>query len=401
LPSARLGSLRWHPSLKAEADALAAALARSEYGDLAANLGQLVGERTEAYLRGVRLYQVHPWRRPLGEPPVLWQSGSSRLLDYGPAGAPPVLCVPSLINRAYVMDLSERRSFARFLASKGLRCLLMDWGTPGPDESGFVLSDYVHRLLAAIDAVGVECGRPPVLLGYCMGGDLALAAAQRAGDRIAALALLATPWDFHAGMPAGARLFAAMRPAMEAAKAMPIDMLQLLFLSLDPALGLRKFSAFAGMDQDSDEARDFVVLEDWLNDGVPLIGGVARECLAGWYGDNDTVRLRWKVDGEPVLPAAIATPSLIVVPEADRIVPPESALALADMPSGMRNAEILRPPLGHIGMMSGRRAPDALWRALVNWILAHAPAKGLSRRRAPRYGAAKRKRNRPCKGVTP
>ena len=38
--------------------------------------------------------------------------------------------------------------------------------------------------------------------------------------------------------------------------------------------------------QEQAEARDFVALEDWLNDGVPLALPVARECLGGWYGDN-------------------------------------------------------------------------------------------------------------------
>ena len=40
------------------------------------------------------------------EPPTLWSAGATRLLDYGPARRPPLLVVPSLINRAYILDLA-------------------------------------------------------------------------------------------------------------------------------------------------------------------------------------------------------------------------------------------------------------------------------------------------------
>ena len=47
-----------------------------------------------------------------------------------PGGAP-LLAVPSLINRAYVLDLAPGRSLLRYLAAQGLRPLLVDWGAPG------------------------------------------------------------------------------------------------------------------------------------------------------------------------------------------------------------------------------------------------------------------------------
>ena len=62
-----------------------------------------------------------------------------------------------------------------------------------------------------------------------------------------------------------------------------------------------------------------------------------------------------------------SVPSLVVVPEQDRIVPPESAAALART---MPNVTVLRPPLGHIGMVVGGRARAALWEPLVAWLAA-------------------------------
>ncbi|MBC7801508.1 MAG: alpha/beta hydrolase, partial [Gemmatimonadaceae bacterium] len=126
-----------------------------------------------ALIAGIAAYRRHPWQRNLPDPACLWQEGGSRLLDFGPPGAPPVLFVPSLVNRAYVLDIAPGRSMMRWLAAHGVRPLLLDWGWPGSVERGFTLSDYIAgRLLRAVSAVG-----PAVLAGYCMGGLLAAAAA--------------------------------------------------------------------------------------------------------------------------------------------------------------------------------------------------------------------------------
>ena len=145
-----------------------------------------------------------------------------------------------------------------------------------------------------------------VLAGYCMGGLLAVAAALRRPELVRGLALLATPWDFHRPDPAGAKRVAAslapLEPVLAATGTLPVDALQMMFAALDPAGIARKYRGFARMAQDSPEAELFVALEDWLNDGIPLAAPVARECLAGWYGENTPARGEWRVAGAPVDP---------------------------------------------------------------------------------------------------
>ena len=88
--------------------------------------------------------------------------------------------------------------------------------------------------------------------------------------------------------------------------ALPVELVQSLFFMLDPFLGQRKFVRFAGLDPTGAEARGFVALEDWINDGVPLPIAVARECFGSWYGDNAPGRGLWQVAGTKVQAAAIA-----------------------------------------------------------------------------------------------
>ena len=146
---------------------------------------------------------------------------------------------------------------------------------------------------------------------------------------------------------------------------LPVDVIQALFAALDPLLAARKFSHFAKLAPSSAAARNFVALEDWLNDGVVLSGGVARECLLGWYGDNLPARGRWHVAGKAVHPQRLEPPTLNIVPQRDRIVPPESAEPLSAL---IPDVETWRPALGHIGMIASPRAKRSLWRALAAWI---------------------------------
>ena len=178
--------------------ALAEEIGALGYDSVAAALDNEILDRAEAYLAGLEAYRRHPFRRFDGGLPVLWCDGSTRLLDYGPESkGPVVLVVPSLINRYYILDLLPERSFVRHLVGQGLRPVVVDWGEPGSDELDFGLRDYVvGRLEAAFGAAAEIAGAPIGILGYCMGGLLALALALRRQAELACVALLATPWDF-------------------------------------------------------------------------------------------------------------------------------------------------------------------------------------------------------------
>ena len=323
-------------------------------------------------IAGIAAYRRHPWSRALSDPPSVWAEGGSRILDYQQPGSdgPVVLFVPSLVNRAYVLDLMPEHSMLRFLAGEGVRPLLLDWGWPGEVERGFTLTDYIAgRLERALAAAAALSGGPVVLAGYCMGGNLAVAAAERRPALVSALALLATPWDFHAPDAQRAQRTAMclplLEPSMGLSGTLPIDALQTLFAMLDPFGVGDKYRAFGRLPMDGARAQMFVALEDWLNDGIPLVAGVARDCLAKWYGDNAPVRGMWHIAGLPVNPTALRLPTFVAAPGRDRIVPPASARVLADL---IPHAVLYEPLAGHVGMVAGVGAEKALWRPLLDWL---------------------------------
>lgn len=359
---------------QAESQRIGAALADGRHSPEAFRAAVLrrLARQDRGLISGIAAYRRHPWRRDAAEVPVLWQEGGSRLLDYGGDGVP-LLVVPSLVNRAHVLDLLPDHSMLRHLAAQGARVLLLDWGWPGEAERRFTLTDYIAgRLERALTAPSVAALGPAVLVGYCMGGLLVLAEALRRPDRVRALALLATPWDFAAGgadiaarAQGAARMLPMLEPLLQSQGALPVDVLQALFAGLDPWAIARKFRAFGRLDPTDRRATLFVALEDWLNDGVPLAAPVARECLGGWYGRNEPGSGHWHVAGAAVRPEALTLPCFLAIPQADRIVPPASALALAGQ---IPHAHIHMTPAGHIGMAAGSRAEQALWAPLLQWL---------------------------------
>jgi len=353
------------------------------------------GERTEAFaaalrreamrrldrlMRGMQAYRGSPLRRNCIEAPTAWEEGSTQLLDYAPFSGRerhdellPVLLVPSLVNRWQVLDLSPERSLVRAMARQGLRPFLVDWGSPGEIERGFDCSRYVARLQRALAFIRSYTGRKPAVLGYCMGGTLAVALARLQPQDIAALIAMAAPWDFHADR-SGQSFIEAFGPALarlaDSTGELSADIQNMLFWSLDPWQVGRKFERFSNADPDSSATRDFILLEDWLNEGAALAGPVARECLIDWYGRNLTGRGRWKVVGKLVRPRDIDLRALVLIPSGDRIVPPLSAAALCGS-AGLPRAERRDLPLGHIGMVTSNRAPELCWQPMIAWLTRH------------------------------
>ena len=321
------------------------------------------------FISGVAAYRRHPYRRDLIDPPVIWSEGGSRILDFSHASArgTSILFVPSLINRAYVLDLAEHQSGMRLLAAYGFQVRLLDWGWPGPIERGFNLTDYVAgRLERAINFITPD--QSVVLVGYCMGGLLALAAAQRQHPRVAGLALLATPWDFRTSNPGDAGTTAMLTQLVEAGSAkgtLSVDALQTVFALYNKGGVAAKFAAFSRSDPNSQSARMFVALEDWLSDGVPLASPVARDCLIGWYLENRPILGEWRIAGQQIAPESIHMPCFLAIPKRDKIVPPESARPLAKVLAGSVSIE---PETGHVAMVAGARAERLLWRPFIDWL---------------------------------
>ena len=334
------------------------------------------------FIAGLEAYRKHPATREKTSPaPVIWRRGTTVLRDYAPKAAdkPAVLVIPSLINRVAILDLAPDHSFLRFMAELGLRPVVVDWDAPGEEEKNFTITDYLtQRLMPALDYLAPHAPQGRVhIIGYCMGGLLALALALLRREAAGSLTLMATPWNFAAaGAPPSAlsaeESFAGLadrtEPYMANCGCLPSEAMRAFFASVQPCQMMEKFARFAGADPASREAERFVMSEDWLNDGVPLAAPVARECLREWYGENRPGKILWRAAGELIDPRIVDCPAYIIAPGKDQLVPPESSRPLARL---IRGAVLHEPALGHIGLLASHAAPQEVWTPLGRWLLQH------------------------------
>jgi polyhydroxyalkanoate synthase subunit PhaC len=285
-----------------------------------------------------------------------------------PAGRTPILLVPSLINRWYVLDLLEGSSVAGALSAR-FDTYCLDWGVPNDEDRYLTWDALIRRMRRAVRRVQRDSGAEKVaLLGYCMGGTLTSIYAALHPESIALLINLAGPIDFsHGGLlrtMVEPRWFNAS--AIASAGNMTPLMMQSGFVALRPTLQLSKWVGFAGNASETEARKFFFALEGWANDNIAFPAAAYETYIRELYQENQLVRGEHWVEGKRADLARIRCPVLTIVAEKDTICPPAAATAL--------NGAVLSPdvqtlsvPGGHVGAVVGARARDELYPRMIDW----------------------------------
>ncbi len=335
----------------------------------------------------------------MGQTPadVAWEENKWRLLHYRPrpeglAHQTPVLMVPSLINRHYVLDLMPGKSLAEYLVARGHDVWCVDWGTPGDEDRFVTFDDVVDRALgralskATVDAPDHQAH----VLGYCMGGTLAAIHGAVHQEHIASLVALAAPVAFHdeslLSVWTNLKGFD-VDVLVDALGTVPWQLLQSAFHLLRPTLALSKAVTLLDRAWNDEFLDGFLALETWGNDNVALPGEFYRRYISGLYRDDGLLTGRFTLSGRPVRLSDIRFPTLAVTFEHDNIVPAESGRVLLDLISS-RDKEHLHLAGGHVGAVVSKHAGKTLWPKLDEFFSKHdrrvAEAKPVQPKEPPR-----------------
>ena len=86
----------------------------------------------------------------------------------------PLLIVPPMINKYYIVDLAPGRSMVEFLVGQGHQVFVMSWRNPDARHRGWNLDTYGGALVEALTAVLAITGAPKAsLCALCSGGIMA------------------------------------------------------------------------------------------------------------------------------------------------------------------------------------------------------------------------------------
>ena len=137
---------------------------------------------------------------------VVYENELFQLIQYDPAtakvAAEPLLYVPPLVNRYYVIDLVPRQSLVKWLVDEGRTVFVISWVNPGKEHGNKGVEDYVlSGIVEAIDEVRKRTGAAPDLFSFCLGGTLtAIAlgwlAAKGRSDEVNSATLIGALVDF-------------------------------------------------------------------------------------------------------------------------------------------------------------------------------------------------------------
>jgi len=136
---------------------------------------------------------------------VVAQNSVFELIQYAPQTAKvrrvPLLIVPPVINKFYVLDLAPGRSMIEYLVAQGQQVFLISWRNPLARHRDWDFDTYGAAIVEAMDAVDKIAGTDTVqLLGICSGGTLAAMTAAHLtdigeADRMAGFSLAVTVLD--------------------------------------------------------------------------------------------------------------------------------------------------------------------------------------------------------------
>ena len=299
-----------------------------------------------------------------------------RLLDASgqPRSGPPVLFVPAPVSRYFILDLLPGRSFAGHIAGAGFDVYIIDFGTPG-DEDRFADLEYfvdglVRRCVRTVSAIS---GRPAInVVGYCLGGTLSLLYTALYPSTVSRLVLLTTmiDGDVKGGIAWVAHQMGLAGESYDNPRLVPAAEIKGWFEMLAPgsnSLMGRVNDLWERLDDPPDRLRDVRTMATWVDDVVPAPGRLLAEMYQQFGpGRNRLIAGTATVGDRRIDTRAISMPLLSVSAAKDLIAPPEGVDAIRSL---VPQAEVMRLPGGHVGIVAGRTAA-ALWQRPAEFLKA-------------------------------
>jgi polyhydroxyalkanoate synthase len=303
---------------------------------------------------------------------VIWRQDRATLRHYaGGSGGRPVLLVPSLINRSHIWDMRPGDSFVEGLIALGYEVYLVDWGEADERDAQNSMSTYVDDYLpAAFATVEENAGQPPVVIGHCFGGVIAVVwAASHPGDAPAVICLgVPTNW-MEMGPLAQMTRQGRLNPEdlLDQTGNLPPTTLLRSFQMLRPLGDLTGYVTMWNRLHDRQAAQAIWALTDWAHDHVPFPGATFVEMIRRISQENGLATGRVVLADRERKLADIKVPFLNIYGTHDHVTPPPSVTPLAEL-VGSDDSSTEAVKAGHIGLLVGGSSRRQTRPLIHDWL---------------------------------
>lgn len=287
---------------------------------------------------------------------TLYRCGTDYKSNYAP-----VLMVPSLINRNYIMDLLPGHSLIEQMKLAGLDVFIIDWGDPDAGMGGCGYDHYVSKWIRrAIRQIKKLTGHDKVqLAGQCLGGLMAALYASHSELKkdISSLFLLTAPIDLEeSGLLAqwtSVDGFDIEKLTAPFQGLVPAKFFHASFPLLDPKKQLGKYRSLLENFDMPGFKEIWEALDIWASDNVDFAKKAFIELIREFYQENSFFKGNFKIMGEDVSSKNIDVPVLSLVARDDHVFNERAARAIQDCKAakkGMLDYHVI--PAGHVSLIA-------------------------------------------------
>lgn len=285
----------------------------------------------------------------------------------------PILINYALVNRPYILDLQDDRSFIKNLLDNGFDIYLIDWGYPQKKDKYLSLDDYINGFThASVKYIQRESGLEKInLMGICQGGALNLCYTSIHPGNISNLICINTPVDFRTS---GDRLSHYAKHIKFEQLALshgliPGTMLNLNLICTNPIdFVTRKYANFSQNIDDKKRNELFLRIEKWSFDCPDQPSTVFNQFCTDFYQQNKLLSASIKIGEHNIDLKKITTPILNIFSEKDKIVPPESSMALKGATMTQDYHEIVCQG-GHISPFVSKKSLTNIPNKIAEWLM--------------------------------
>jgi polyhydroxyalkanoate synthase len=293
----------------------------------------------------------------------------------------PVLLMPPLAAPAICFDLRRGCSVAEHLLQRGHDTYLVDYGPVRFGDRALGLEHWIEDVIPhAVRAVSEDAGGQPVqLVGWCLGGILALLAQCADPElRVASTALVASPFDF-SRVP----LVAPLRPVAAVTQGQLVTQLYRA-LGGAPAPLVKRGYQLAGFDKylmkpwtiarglhDRELLAQIEAVDAFMDGMHAYPGRTFGQLYHRFFRTNDLADGRLALTDRTLDLADVRVPVLAVAGRGDGIAPVAACHHVGELLPGAVSVTLETAPGGHLGVLTGRAARTTTWALLDRFLVEH------------------------------
>jgi polyhydroxyalkanoate synthase len=293
----------------------------------------------------------------------------------------PLLFIPPLGSQAACFDLRRGLSLAEDFVNRGRPTYLVDYGPLKGDDSKVGIEHFINDVITvAIQKVSEDAGGRPVhILGWSLGGIMSLTTAAAHTDLpIQTVTMVGSPFDFSKhptlvpvraiGKVTGGRIIGTGFKAMGS---IPAPLVSIGFKATSLPVYLKKPRTLWSKRNDREFLSQIQAVDKIMNNMLAYPGRATLQAYHRMALRNEIATGKIQGPNKLVDFADITVPVMNVAGTTDVLAPIASVQHVANLVPNSPDVRLPVSPGGHLGILTGTRAPETTWVEINSFLADH------------------------------